>query len=64
PVMALMPMAGDVDLVVAAELMEAGRAVQRQFVTPDKTTLITSTHRVYSISEKMALGMVLGIQRL
>ncbi len=56
PVMALMPMAGDVDLVVAAELMEAGRAVQRQFVTPEKTTLIASTHRVYSISEKMALG--------
>ena len=60
PVMALMPMAGDVDLVVAAELMEAGRAVQRQFVTPDKTTLITSTHRVYSISEKMALGDGIG----
>lgn len=56
PVMALMPIAGDVDLVVASELMEAGRAIQRRFVTPDKTTLITSTHRVYAISEKMALG--------
>ncbi|NOZ67045.1 MAG: indolepyruvate oxidoreductase subunit beta family protein, partial [Alphaproteobacteria bacterium] len=56
PVMALMPMTGDVDLVVAAELMEAGRAVQKHYITPDKTTLITSTHRVYSISEKMALG--------
>ncbi|PCI33134.1 MAG: indolepyruvate oxidoreductase subunit B [Alphaproteobacteria bacterium] len=56
PVMALMPMAGDVDLVVAAELMEAGRAVQRQFVTPLKTTLIASTHRVFSIAEKMVLG--------
>lgn len=56
PVMALMPMAGDVDLVVAAELMEAGRAVQRQFVTPNKTTLIASTHRVFSIAEKMAMG--------
>ncbi len=56
PVMALMPMPHDVDIVVAAELMEAGRAIQRQFITPDKTTLITSSHRVYSISEKMALG--------
>ena len=56
PVMALMPMTGDVDLVVAAELMEAGRAIQKHYITPDKTTLITSTHRVYSISEKMALG--------
>ncbi len=56
PIMALMPLSGDVDLVVAAELMEAGRAVQRQFVTPDKTTLIASTHRVFSIAEKMAMG--------
>ena len=56
PIMALMPMAGDVDIVVAAELMEAGRAVQRQLVTADKTTLIASTHRVFSISEKIAMG--------
>lgn len=56
PIMALMPLSGDVDLVVAAELMEAGRAVQRQFVTPNKTTLIASTHRVFSIAEKMAMG--------
>ncbi len=56
PVMALMPLPGDVDLVVAAELMEAGRAVQKHYVTPDKTTLIASTHRVFSIAEKMALG--------
>ncbi|MCF6216653.1 MAG: indolepyruvate oxidoreductase subunit beta family protein [Emcibacter sp.] len=60
PVMALMPMAGDVDLVVAAELMEAGRAVQKQYVTPNKTTLITSSHRVYSISEKIAMGDGIG----
>lgn len=56
PIMALMPLSGDVDLVVAAELMEAGRAVQRQFVTPNKTTLVASTHRVFSIAEKMAMG--------
>ncbi|WP_138381144.1 indolepyruvate oxidoreductase subunit beta family protein [Luteithermobacter gelatinilyticus] len=56
PVMTLMPFAGDVDIVVASELVEAGRAIQRQFVTPDKTTLIVSTHRVYSIFEKMDMG--------
>ncbi|NLJ62525.1 MAG: indolepyruvate oxidoreductase subunit beta family protein [Alcaligenaceae bacterium] len=56
PVLALMPMPGDVDVVLASELMEAGRAVQRGFVTPDRTTLITSTHRVYSIAEKTAMG--------
>jgi indolepyruvate ferredoxin oxidoreductase beta subunit len=56
PVMALMPLPGDADLVVASELMEAGRAVQRSFVTPNKTTLIASTHRVFSVLEKMAMG--------
>jgi indolepyruvate ferredoxin oxidoreductase beta subunit len=56
PVLALMPVPGDVDLVVASELMEAGRAVQRGFVTPDRTTLVASTHRVYAMSERIALA--------
>lgn len=56
PVLALMPLPGDVDLVIASELMEAGRAVQRGLVTPDRTTLVASTHRVYSITEKTAMG--------
>jgi indolepyruvate ferredoxin oxidoreductase, beta subunit len=56
PVLALMPLPGDVDVVLASELMEAGRAVQRGLVTSDRTTLIASTHRVYSITEKIALG--------
>lgn len=56
PVLALMPLPGDVDVVLASELMEAGRAVQRGLVTPDRTTLIASTHRVYAIAEKIALG--------
>ncbi|MGB5808575.1 indolepyruvate oxidoreductase subunit beta family protein [Castellaniella sp.] len=56
PVLAQAPMPGDVDVVLASELMEAGRAVQRGLVTPDRTTLVTSSHRVYSITEKSALG--------
>ena len=56
PVLALMPLPGDVDVVLASELMEAGRAVQRGLVTHERTTLIASTHRVYSIAEKSALG--------
>ncbi|NMM26931.1 MAG: indolepyruvate oxidoreductase subunit beta family protein [Glaciimonas sp.] len=56
PVLALMPTPGDVDIVIASELMEAGRAIQRGLVTPDRTTLITSTHRVYSMIEKMSMG--------
>src|SRR5215470_8492437 len=56
PVMALMPVSGDVDCVVASELAEAGRAIARGFVTPERTTLISSTHRSYAIGEKSALG--------
>lgn len=56
PVLALMPLPGDVDVVLCSELMEAGRAVQRGLVTPDRTTLISSTHRVFAIAEKIAMG--------
>lgn len=56
PVMAQMAVPGDVDVLIAAELMEAGRAVQRGFVTPDRTTVITSSHRTFSVDEKMVPG--------
>lgn len=56
PVFSLAPAAGDVDVMIAAELMEAGRAIQRGFVTPDRTTLIASTHRALAVSEKMVPG--------
>jgi indolepyruvate ferredoxin oxidoreductase beta subunit len=52
PVFALSPSPGDVDILIASELMEAGRAIIRGFVTEDRTTLIASTHRVLAISEK------------
>ena len=52
PVLALMPTPGDVDLVIASELMEAGRSILRGLATPDRTVLITSTHRAYAVSEK------------
>lgn len=56
PVMSIFPTPGEVDVVIASELMESGRAVQRGFSTADRTTLITSTSRVYSIDEKIALS--------
>jgi indolepyruvate ferredoxin oxidoreductase beta subunit len=56
PVMALMPVSGDVDCVLASELAEAARAIQRGLVTRDRTTLIASSHRSYAISEKSAMG--------
>ncbi len=59
PIFALVPNPGDVDLVVASEIMEAGRAMQRGLVT-GRTTLIASSHRIYAIQEKshMADGRV------
>ena len=56
PVLALMPIPGDLDLVIASELMEAGRAIARGFVTPDRTVLVASSHRVMAISEKSEMG--------
>ena len=56
PVFSLMPSAGDVDVMIAAEWMEAGRAIIRGFVTPDRTTLIASTHRNLAVLEKMVPG--------
>ncbi len=56
PVLAMMPIPGEVDVVIASELMEAARAVQRGLVTPDLTTLIASSHRVYSMTERTAMG--------
>lgn len=56
PVFALAPSGGDVDVMIAAEMMEVGRSIMRGFVTPDRTTLIGSTHRALAVSEKMAPG--------
>lgn len=56
PLFALLPSMGDVDVMLASELLEAGRAAANGFVTPDRTLLIASTHRVYAVAEKTALG--------
>jgi indolepyruvate ferredoxin oxidoreductase beta subunit len=56
PVLALNAAPGEVDLVVASELLEAGRAIQAGFVTPERTMLIASSARVFTVEEKMAMG--------
>jgi indolepyruvate ferredoxin oxidoreductase, beta subunit len=56
PVLALTPGAGDVDVVLASELMEGARAIGNGFVTRERTALIASTHRSYAIAERMAMG--------
>jgi indolepyruvate ferredoxin oxidoreductase beta subunit len=60
PVLSLMPSAGDVDVVIAAEWMEAGRSMIRGLVTPDRTILIASTHRALAVGEKERPGDGIG----
>ena len=55
PVLALTPTPGNVDLMVASELVEAGRALQNGWVT-ERTTLIASSHRIYATIEKMPMA--------
>jgi indolepyruvate ferredoxin oxidoreductase alpha subunit len=56
PVLGLAPGVGDVDLVIASELMEAGRAIGSGYITPDRTMTIASTSRSYLVTERMAMG--------
>ncbi len=56
PVFSLYPAAGDVDTIIAPEYLEAGRMVEQGYASPNRTTLICSTHRIYAIHEKMAVG--------
>jgi len=56
PVFSLYPMPGDVDVIMASELLEAGRTLEMGYASPERTTLIASTHRLFAIGEKMALG--------
>lgn len=55
PVFSLFPCAGDVDMVVALEPMEAARALSLGYVT-DRTTVVTARARVYAIGEKIVAG--------
>ncbi|MGE5145233.1 MAG: 2-oxoacid:acceptor oxidoreductase family protein, partial [Candidatus Eiseniibacteriota bacterium] len=56
PILALSPSVGEIDLMVASEFLEAGRAIGGGFVTPERTTLIASTHRVFTTDEKIEMA--------
>jgi indolepyruvate ferredoxin oxidoreductase beta subunit len=56
PVLSLTPSPGNVDIMVASELIEAGRAMQNGYVSPERTTLVASTHRIYATIEKMQMA--------
>lgn len=56
PAFSLYPVPGALDVLVAPELLEVGRMAEAGFVSPSRTTVVCSTHRLYSIHEKMATG--------
>ncbi len=56
PIFNLVPMPGRVDLLIASELAEAGRALEAGYVSPGLTTLIASTGRTFTTAEKIQLG--------
>jgi indolepyruvate ferredoxin oxidoreductase beta subunit len=56
PVLALNAAPCEVDLVVASELLESTRAIAAGYVTPDRTVLIASSTRVFTVDEKAAMG--------
>ncbi|MEA2934036.1 MAG: indolepyruvate ferredoxin oxidoreductase, beta subunit [Variibacter sp.] len=56
PILALSPGPGEVDLLVASELMEAGRTIGAGYPSADRTLIIASTHRSYLVTETMAMS--------
>ncbi|MEN9760398.1 MAG: hypothetical protein RI906_224 [Pseudomonadota bacterium] len=56
PVFALMPVPGRVDVLLSSELLETARLIERGFVSPDRTLVISARHRIYTTHEKMQMG--------
>ncbi|HKQ32420.1 MAG TPA: DUF6537 domain-containing protein, partial [Thermodesulfobacteriota bacterium] len=54
-IFAQFPVPGEVDVIISQEFLELGRALQLGYGS-DKTTIVTSTHRVYSTLEKLPIG--------
>jgi indolepyruvate ferredoxin oxidoreductase beta subunit len=49
------PIPGDVDIILCQEFLELGRVLQQGYGS-DKTTIISSTHRIYSTLEKLPVS--------
>jgi len=56
PIFSLYPVPGALDVLLAPEFLEVGRSIELGFPSPARTTVIASTHRLYSIHEKIATG--------
>jgi indolepyruvate ferredoxin oxidoreductase beta subunit len=56
PAFSLYPVPGALDVLLAPEFLEVGRMIEAGFVSPACTTVVCSTHRLYTIHEKTATG--------
>lgn len=54
-IFAQFPVPGEVDVIISQEFLELGRALQLGYGS-DRTTIVTSTHRIYSTLEKLPIG--------
>ncbi len=54
-IFAQFPVPGEVDVIVSQEFLELGRALHLGYGS-DRTTIVTSTHRIFSTLEKMPVG--------
>jgi indolepyruvate ferredoxin oxidoreductase beta subunit len=55
-VFSLYPVPGALDVLLAPEFLEVGRAIELAFPSPSRTAIIASSHRLYAIHEKTATG--------
>src|SRR5262249_50364719 len=56
PAFSLYPVPGALDVLLAPEYLEVARMIEAGFVSPARTTVVCSTHRLYTIHEKTATG--------
>jgi indolepyruvate ferredoxin oxidoreductase beta subunit len=56
PIFSLYPVPGALDVLLAPELLEVGRSIELGFPSPSRTTIVASSHRLYSIHEKIVTG--------
>ncbi|MGH7308929.1 MAG: indolepyruvate oxidoreductase subunit beta family protein [Candidatus Rokuibacteriota bacterium] len=54
PAFSLYPVPGALDVLLAPEFLEVGRAIENGMPSSTRTTIVASTHRLYSIHEKVA----------
>jgi len=50
------PVPGDVDLILSQEFLELGRVLEEGYGSSGKTSIVASTHRIYSTHEKMPIS--------